>query len=561
VETYISPWHVADRITAPDDPGYDLGYESELAYAYWQLGYGDVWRDGISPYSALTYSAVWACVRYISQSIASLGWHVYQRSGENGQSRERLPLEENIAWTLGMQASPEMSAFDWRQVMLKDALLWGNGYAEIERTGGGRVLWLWHLDAGRVCPERDDAGNLYYRVSNPEAGDSILAPEDVFHLKGVSPDGVIGYSVVSLARHSIRLGLAEERYGSEFFSRGPTPGGILKVLGKVPKAERDAMRDSFMKTYGGAKNAGKVVVLNGDIDFHPLSLPNEDAQFLESRSFQVNEIARWFGVPPHKLADLSRATFSNIEHQSIEAVQDCLLPWCRRLETEADLKLFGERIRGRRYCSLNLATLLRGDSKTQTENLTRQVASALRTPNEARAMLELNPDPDGDTLMVQGAMVPLERAVEPPQPPPPPTPPPPAPESDEENEDSEDEDMPEALQRTVTQLLAEVYGHFLRVDQDKARRAANGGRLWQWAMEYYTPEKIQSAADQLRPVVAAALLAAGRPVAWAERIARELAGAHTSDSRSAAAAGKVETNGRAGRQAEAHARLIWEAIR
>ena len=381
--------------------------------------------------SSLTYSTVWACVRYISQTIAALSWHVYQRQGEG---KERLPLEDNIAWLLGMQASPEMTALDFRQVMLKDALLFGNGYAEIERNGAGKPWWFWRLDPSRVQLMRDDSNRLYYEVRGPEGGPiTRLDPAEVFHLRGLGPDGLVGYSVISLARKSIELGQAQEIYGHSFFAKGPTPGGVLEVPGVMKQADREEMRRSFQRTYGGAINAGNVVVLTGGAKFTPLTMSNEDAAFLSSRTFQISEICRWFGVPPHKVSELSHATFSNIEHQSIESVQDCLLPWCRRLEMEADVKLFGTITRGRRYTVLDLGTLLRGDSTAQTETVVRRVQSGLMTLNEGRAYFDLNPVPDGDELLMQGAMVTLDSIVNPPEPPPPPDPQPvPEPEPEEE---------------------------------------------------------------------------------------------------------------------------------
>lgn len=413
---------VKARVTAPTPETGQTGAgweEARLEAAYWSFGLLGHYHDQqpVNNYSALTCSVVWRCATYIAQTIASLGWHQFEGTpGETGKER----VFDDISWLLDTQASPEMSAYSFRETMVMTAALRGNAYAEIDRDGFGRPRWLWYLDEERVSLRRTDGGQLYYRVDNGVGEEpTYLPPENVYHLRGPGPDGLVGYSVIGLARESIRLALQTEKYGDTYFRRGPMPGGILELPGPVKQEERRAMQQSFEQSYGGAKNAGKVVVVSGGVKFSPLSLPNEDAQFIESRKFQVNDICRWFGVPPHKVFDLERATFSNIEQQSIEVVQDCLLPWCRRLETEADIKLFGRVNRGKRWTCLNLNTLLRGDSATQTANLVQQVNAGLRTPDEARDQLGLNPLPDGlgGEPIVQGAMVALETALNPPEPP------------------------------------------------------------------------------------------------------------------------------------------------
>ncbi len=411
----VSAAGVIENRVQPDAPGASWP-DGRDWFVQWQLGVREAAGDVVvNTQTALTYSVVWRCISYISSTIASLSWHVYEES-EDGKSK--LPIHDNIAWTLEMQASPEMSALDFRQVMLRDVLLWGNAYAEIERNGMGRPLWLWRIDPARVSVERDATGRLFYRVTSPNGGtDGILDPVNVFHLKGLSPDGLVGYSPIAVARRAIELGLQEEQYGVGFFRRGPTPGGFLKAPGAMKEEERRAMGQSFNQNYGGARSAGKVAVLSGGMEFIPFSMPNSDAQFLESRSFQAEEVCRLYGVPQHIAGILTHSSFSNIEHQGIEAVQYCLYPWCRRLETEADVKLFGRIQTGRRRTRLDLRTLLRGDSAAQTSTLTSQVTGGLRTVNEARDQLDLNPIEGGDTALIQGAMVPLTQVINPSAPP------------------------------------------------------------------------------------------------------------------------------------------------
>lgn len=489
------------RVTKPEqNPGKE-SYQSELAHAWYSLGHWEQYQEQtLNETTALTYSAVWACVRLIAQTVACLGWHIFERS-ENG--RERLPVEDDIAWLLDMQASPEMSAFECRQVLVHDALLGGNGYAEIERNGRGDPVWMYRLCPERVHPERTLSGRLVYRITNDGREDSYLFPEQIFHLRGLGADGLVGYSVIEMAKRTLKLGMDQERFGSSFFSKGPMPGGILKLPGNVKKEERDEAKKSFQKAYGGAKNAGNVITVSGGMEFTPLSLPNSDAQFLESRRFSVEEVCRWYGVPPHKIADLTRSTNNNIEHQAIEWVQDCLLPWCRRLETEANIKLFGRVNRGKRFTVLNLNTLLRGDNATQTETVTKKVNSGLMTVNEGRNFFDMNPIEDGDTPLIQGAMVRLDTIVDPPEPPPPVSIQPPT----EEPKPTEDDSVEAKWQKAVD-IVADTIGKLLRVETDKSERAAKAGGWKSWADKFY-PIHEDYTSTHLREAFAAAIAVIG----------------------------------------------------
>ncbi len=463
------------RQTEPEEPGGGgRGWEEAAAEHFlWESGLLSSDDIPVNHTTAMTYSAVFACVRIISQTIASMGWHQYEHLGE-GKGKRPIGLEDDTTWLLNMQASPEMNAYEWRQVMLKDALTWGNGVSEIERDGMGRIRNMYRLSPERVTLTRNDRGGLIYVVDEDTEDETVLTPDRVFHLRGMSPDGLVGYSVIDLAARYIQLGLDIGKFGQAFFKRGPLPGGVLEMPGRVTREEKADTRKSFESVYGGTKNAGRVIVLSGGAKFTAMSLPNTDSQFIESGQMSVLDVCRFFGVPPHKVAELTRATFSNIEHQAIEFVQDCILPWCRRLETEADVKMFGRTNRGRRFTRINIDSLLRGDSKTQTETVTSKVNNGLLTIDEGRDYFGMNPIPGGDTPLVQGAMVPLERVLEEPKPAP-------AfgeqPDPDEEPEDDPDEDMdegdedvPEDVAAAFTPLFADAYGRLLRVRADKSRR-------------------------------------------------------------------------------------------
>jgi HK97 family phage portal protein len=389
------------------------------------------------------------------------------------------------------------------------------------RNGFGDAVELWHLDRRRVRPDRFE-GRLVYEVENGSGvRNTVLLPEQVYHLKGLSGDGLVGWGVVEMARRSIRLGLQEEQFGTSTFGKGPMPGGVMELPGNPTLEAKEKLRKDIERLYGGSANAGKVLVLSGGQKFTKLDLSNSDAQFLESRKFQVTDICRWFGVPPHKLADLDRATFSNIEEQEIAFVVDCLFAWARRLEQEADGKLVPPPLRGRRFTKLNLAARLRGNSQTQTNTVMAKVQGGVLTVNEARAYFDMRAIPGGDTPLVQGAMVPLERVLEEPAPPPPA---PPAPEPEEPADR-------EGVVRVFGGLLEGVFARLLRVEADKAKRAANKGELEQHAEAFYGEHAVAHAAAALTPVLQGLAFALRRPQAEAAEQAKLAAAAHVARSR------------------------------
>jgi HK97 family phage portal protein len=348
--------------------------------------------------TALRYSAVWGCVRVIAESLAQMSWHVYRRTTGGGKE---MMTQHPVDWLLHRQWNPELSAFGGRETLIAWALTWGNGYAEIERDAAGRAVWLWPIAPDRVKVERTAAGALVYDVTNHGEPNSVLAAEDMLHLHGLSFDGVTGYSVIALARESIGLGLATERFGAAFFGNGSHPGGVLEHPGKLNPEARQNLKSSWEDAHRGPDNVLRVAVLEEGMKWQAIGIPPEDAQFLETRKFQVQEICRWFRVPPHKLADLERATFSNIEHQAIEFVVDTLVPWAVRLEQEADLKLFGAN-RGRLFTKLNVNALLRGAQENRFGAYATGRQWGWLSVNDVRALEDMNPLPPhiGDTYLV-----------------------------------------------------------------------------------------------------------------------------------------------------------------
>lgn len=348
--------------------------------------------------AALRYSAVWGCVRVISETMATLPWQVFQRTKTG-----RKEMESDVAWMLQVQPNSEMSPFVFKELMTRRALLCGNAYAEIERDNGGRPVALWPIDSERVCPRRDDDGQIVYCVRDIEQGEIELSPSDIFHLKGPGGDGLVGYSVIRMAAESIGLGMAMQQFGANFFGNGAHVGGALFHPKTLSEPARKNLEQSVQRSTGG-KNSHTLRVFEEGMTYERIGIPPEDAQFLESRGAQVRDVCRWFRVPPHKLADLADAKWANIEWQSIDFVTDAIVPWACRMEQEANAKLFGRNNRGSVYTKLNIAGILRGDMKARYDSYAVGRQWGWLSPNDVRELEDLNPIPNGDMYLVPANM-------------------------------------------------------------------------------------------------------------------------------------------------------------
>ena len=285
----------------------------------------------VNEHTAMQMTAVYSCVRILSEAIAGLPLFLY-KYGEDG-SKEKY-LDHPLWRVLHDEPNPEMTSFVFRETMMNHLLLSGNAYAQIIRNARGEVVALYPLMPNRMKVDRDSQGRLYYRYTKnsddaPEVGknkqsDVILAPSDVLHVLGLGYDGLVGYSPIAMAKNAVGLAMAAEEYGAKFFANGAAPSGVLEHPGTIKDPER--IRQSWQSTFGGSSNSNKIAVLEEGLKYTPIAISPEQAQFLETRKFQINEIARIFRVPPHMLADLEKSSFSNIEQQSLEFVKYTLDP-------------------------------------------------------------------------------------------------------------------------------------------------------------------------------------------------------------------------------------------
>lgn len=353
--------------------------------------------------TALRSSAVFAAVRVLSESVASLPLIVYRRLGRGKERASDHPLYT----ILHDRANEEMTAFTFREVMMQHLLLWGNAYAEIEYDNAGRVRGLWPLRPDKTWPEREErTKKLVYRVILPDGQGVTLPAERVLHIPAFAADGIVGRSPIRLAREAIGLALAAEEFGARFFGQGATLGGVLEHPGQLSEEALKRLRESFENMHQGLSRAHRIAILEEGMSYKQIGIPPEDAQFLETRKFQVTEIARIFRVPPHMIGDLERATFSNIEHQSIEFVVHSLRPWLVRWEQAINWKLFTPSERQQFFAEFLVDGLLRGDIRSRYEAYAIGRQWGWLSANDVRELENLNPVEGGDVYLSPMNMVP-----------------------------------------------------------------------------------------------------------------------------------------------------------
>ena len=365
--------------------------------------------------SAMQMTAVYACVRILSEAIAGLPLHLYRYKDDGGKEKA---LDHPLYLLLHDEPNPEMSSFVFRETLMTHLLLWGNAYAQIIRNGKGEVVALYPLMPNRMTVDRDENGQLYYsyQMANSDAptmpgGTVVLKPSDVLHVPGLGFDGLVGYSPIAMAKNAIGLAIATEEYGSKFFANGATPSGILEYPGTVK--DPDKVRESWSKGFSGSSNAHKVAVLEEGMKYTPISISPEQAQFLETRKFQINEIARIFRVPPHMVGDLEKSSFSNIEQQSLEFVKYTLDPWVVRWEQSIQRTLLTADEKTQYFVKFNLEGLLRGDYQSRMNGYATARQNGWMSANDIRELENLDRIPaeeGGDLYLINGNMLPLEHA-------------------------------------------------------------------------------------------------------------------------------------------------------
>lgn len=363
--------------------------------------------------SAMQVTAVYACVRILSEAIAQLPLNIYEYQSDGGKKRV---FDHPLYKILHDEPNPEMTSFVFRETLMSHLLIYGNAYAQIIRDGGGRILGLYPLLPDKMEVDRNEKGELVYKYSryddsNPnfkEYGAIVLNSDDVLHIPGLGFDGLVGYSPIAMAKNAVGMTLACDEYGSAFFANSARPSGVLEYPGALK--DPAAVRESWNAVYGGSKNANKVAVLEEGMTFKQISISPDEAQFLETRKFQINEIARLYRIPPHMIGDLDKSSFSNIEQQSLEFVKYTLDPWVVRWEQSLKKSLLLPQEKEKYFIKMNVDSLLRGDYESRMEGYAKARQNGWMSANDIRELEDLNPisDEDGGNLyLVNGSFTKL----------------------------------------------------------------------------------------------------------------------------------------------------------
>lgn len=401
-----------NRIKARDHPKVE---DKTAGSSYTFYMGGSSAGKNVNERSAMQMTAVYACVRILSEAVAGLPLHLYRYKEDGGKEKA---IDHSLYHLLHDEPNKEMSSFIFRETLMTHLLLWGNAYAQIIRNGKGEVIALYPLMPNKMKVDRGEDGEIYYiysrstdEANTKEDSTVVLTPREVLHIPGLGFDGLVGYSPIAMAKNAIGLAIATEEYGAKFFANGAAPSGVLEHPGTIKDPAR--LRENWNSTFGGSANSGKVAVLEEGMKYTPISISPEQAQFLETRKFQINEIARIFRVPPHMVGDLEKSSFSNIEQQSLEFVKYTLDPWIIRWEQSLSRSLLSPDEKKTYFFKFNLEGLLRGDYASRMNGYATARQNGWMSANDIRELENLDKIPaelGGDLYLINGNMLPLNNA-------------------------------------------------------------------------------------------------------------------------------------------------------
>jgi HK97 family phage portal protein len=354
---------------------------------------------------ALGIGAYYSCIKVIGETMASMDLEVVEKVGKATRTNTSHPNY----WLLHAAPSPDYNRFEWVQAMLIWATSWGNGYSKVVRDRFANAIELKLLPEYEVTLKKTERGKLYYEW-NSDNKTEIIMPDDMIHLKNIGTTGMIGFSTATIQRESLGNSLAKQQHEGAFYANGAKASGILMTPGTMGTKEKNNLETSFDKATNGAKNRFKTIVLEEGVKYQQLTIPQNDAQFLESKKFDRSEIAGWFRVPPHKIGDLEKANYSNIEAQDRAFAKDVAVPWAERFQQELNRKLFFESERGKFMTQFNLDDLIKGDIKTRYEVYNSAVQTGILKPTEPREAegWPMEGTESIDKFFMNGTMMPVE---------------------------------------------------------------------------------------------------------------------------------------------------------
>lgn len=364
--------------------------------------------ETVNEYTALTYSAVWCAVSLIAGTVSSLPLHLLRKDDK----KSVFARDETLFDVLHSAFNPYMTAQIGRETMMAHLLTWGNAYAEVIRDPVGRIRQIWPIPPNRVSV-KVDGGDIIYEVSVDDRK-IILTRSKILHIPGLGYDGFVGYSPIAMARKSLGLGMAMESFGALYFGNGTHPGVVVSHPTKLSAEAHNNLKQSLLEAHSGLGQSHRLMLLEDGMKIEKIGIPPEDSQFIESREFQIPEVARWFNLPPHKLKDLSKANYNNIEAEQINFVTDSILPWLVRLEQVYDHQLLtrSQRVKEQYYTRHNVDGLLRGSAKDRAEYYRTMFGIGAMSINDVREKENWDPIDGGDERFVPLNMIPLSRIDE-----------------------------------------------------------------------------------------------------------------------------------------------------
>jgi len=363
--------------------------------------------------SALTFSAFFSCVRAIAEDLSKLPMGVFERTRDARRPAPTHRLAPLIQYEPNREADLDPIAF--RESLTAQALMRRHGAAEIEYDNANRIVALWPIPAPRIRSIRVD-GKRYYGVRTDDGTEHMLLPDQVLWIRGFGADPWDGESLLDRAKEAIGLGLAMQKFGGGYFANGARPAGLIKYTKVLSESAQERLRRSWESVHRGLDRSHRVAILDEGMDYQSIGFNPTESQLLEARTFQIDEVARFFRMPPHKVMELTRSTFSNIEHQELEYVRDTLMPWAIRWEQQANRKLFSPKDQRRFYVKISFNAQLRADTSTRGEFYNKGLTSGWLQINDVRALEDMNPVAGGDVNLVPLNMIPLDSAFATPSP-------------------------------------------------------------------------------------------------------------------------------------------------
>jgi HK97 family phage portal protein len=328
---------------------------------------------------ALGVGAYYSCLKVLGETMASMDLEVVEKVGKATRANTSHPNY----WLLHAQPSPDVNRFEWVFAMVVWAASWGNGYSRIKRDRFANAIELELLPSYEVTPKKTERGKLYYEW-NHDGKTEIVMSDDMIHLKNFSTNGILGLSTAQIQRETLANSIAKNQHEGAFYTNGAKASGVLMTPGNLGEKEKENVKSSFNKATEGSKNRFKTIVLEEGVKYQQLTIPQSDAQFLESKKFDRSDIAGWFRMPPHKIGILDDANYSNIDSQERSFAKDVAVPWAIRFQQEIDKKLFFQSERGKFMSQFNLDDLIKGDIKTRYEVYNQAVQTGILKPSEPR---------------------------------------------------------------------------------------------------------------------------------------------------------------------------------